>query len=195
MKQATKLPEPNTTGTTSLEEALAKRHSRREFTSQDLDLQQISQLLWAAQGITHKAGFRTAPSAGALFALEVYLVTAQGVSRYLPEGHRLEAHQEGDLRKDVWQTALEQDSILQAPCTIVLAAVYERIAGKYGVVRTPRYVHMEVWHAAQNVLLQAESLGLGAVPIGAFMDDQLQSVLSLPEDHAPLYLIPVGHPK
>jgi len=188
------LPEPKQQSTFSLEAALAGRRSVRQFTSQALTAQQISQLLWAAQGQTHANGLRTAPSAGALYCLELYLIDSQGVFHYHPGEHALSTHAEGDLRKDVFHAALEQDSILQAPCTIVLAAVFARIAARYGSERSAQYVHMEVGHAAQNILLQAVSLGLGAVPIGAFEDERLHSVLTLPHDHEPLYLIPVGYP-
>ena len=188
------LPEPERQGALSLEEALAVRRSVRQFASESLEAQQISQLLWAAQGQTHGSGLRTAPSAGALYALEVYLIDSRGVFHYHPEGHTLSAHVAGDVRKDVCQMALGQESILQAPCTIVLAAVFERTAIRYGPERTPRYVHMEAGHAAQNILLQAAVLGLGAVPIGAFEDEGLHALLALPLDHEPLYLIPVGYP-
>ena len=77
----------------------------------------------------------------------------------------------------------------------VMAAVYERMAQKYGQARTPRYVHMEAGHAAQNLLLEAVALGLGGVPVGAFHDDEVRRVLSLPIDHRPIYLLPVGHPR
>ena len=188
------LPEPNRQGGDTLEEALAKRRSVRNFTSQPLEAHQISQLLWAAQGEMNARGLRAAPSAGALYALELYLIDDRGVFQYHPDMHALSTHAEGDLRKDVYQVALQQDSVLQAPCTMVLAAVFDRIAQRYGAERAPRYVFMEVGHAAQNVLLQAASLGLGAVPIGAFEDDGLHSVLKLPQDHKPLYLIPIGYP-
>lgn len=194
MIQPIDLPEPNKLGAVSLEETLARRRSVREFTSEPLDPQQISQLLWSVQGLSHAGGLRTAPSAGGLYALEIYLIESQGIFHYHPEEHALSAHAEGDLRKDVYDAALRQDSILQAPCTIVLAAVFGRIAVRYGAERTPRYVYIEVGHAAQNVLLQAVALGLGAVPIGAFEDKRLHSILALPPDHKPLYLIPVGYP-
>ncbi len=188
------LPEPERQGALSLEETLAGRLSVRQFTSEPLNPQQISQLLWAAQGPTHASGLRTTPSAGALYPLEVYLIDSQGVYHYHPEGHSLSAHLAGDVRKDVCQMALGQESILQAPCTFLLTAVFERIAIRYGPERTPRYVHMEVGHAAQNILLQATALGLGAVPVGAFEDEGLHALLALPLDHEPLYLIPVGYP-
>jgi SagB-type dehydrogenase family enzyme len=188
------LPQPSHDGPLSLEEALLQRRSTRQFTSAQLSMEQVSQLLWATQGITNELGFRTAPSAGALYPLEIYLVSQDGVFHYQPSTNVLVQHREGDLRRDVYEAALRQDAIIQAPITVVISAVYTRTSWKYGAARTPRYVHMEAGHAAQNLLLQAVSLGLGAVPIGAFEDKQVQAILGLPEDHEPLYLIPVGHP-
>jgi SagB-type dehydrogenase family enzyme len=117
------------------------------------------------------------------------------MSRYEPDGHRLHTTSAADPRQALYDAALRQEAILGAPAVFVVAAVYERTEGKYGSERTPRYVHLEAGHAAQNLLLQAAALNLGAVPIGAFYDDQVQAALGLPEDHAPLYLIPVGHAK
>jgi SagB-type dehydrogenase family enzyme len=193
--QVVALPTPRVKGPLSLEETLAQRRSVREFAPTPLTQVELGQLLWAGQGITHEAGFRTAPSAGALYPLEVYAVTAEAVYHYRPQGHQLIVHLKGDLRPAVHAAALRQDSILQAPAVFVIAAVYARTAQKYGEERSPRYVHLEAGHAAQNLLLQAVALGLGGVPIGAFYDDQVQRVLALPPDHEPLYLIPVGHPK
>lgn len=193
--RTTSLPEPRLEGPISLEEAIQRRRSVREFSDEPLSASEISQLLWAAQGITDAHGHRTAPSAGALYPLEVYAVTHEGVFHYDPEAHSLTAVREGDLRRDLYETALRQEAVLQAPLTMVIAAIYARTESRYGRERTPRYVHMEVGHAAQNVLLQAVSLDLGAVPVGAFEDGRVRSVLGLPADQAPLYLIPIGRPR
>ncbi len=187
------LPAPRTDGGMSLEEALAARRSAREFTDEPLTLEQISQLLWSAQGITADWGGRTAPSAGALYPLEVYVVTADGSFHYLPDGHRLWVMSRGDLRAPLAEAALGQAAVSEAPAVFVITAVYARTAGKYGD-RAERYVRLEAGHACQNLLLQAVALGLGAVPIGAFSDTEVQRVLGLPADQEPLYLIPVGHP-
>jgi SagB-type dehydrogenase family enzyme len=189
------LPAPRLKGTLTLEETLARRRSVREFADARLTLAELGQLLWAAQGITHPDGFRTAPSAGALYPLQVYLVIPGGAYRYEPPGHRLLSQVQGDVRRALYDAALQQDAVLQAPAVIVIAAVYARTARKYGEERSPRYVHLEAGHAAQNALLQAVALDLGAVPIGAFYDDRVKQVLALPADHQPLYLIPVGHLK
>jgi SagB-type dehydrogenase family enzyme len=189
------LPAPERKGRMSLEEALAARRSVREFTPQTLTDRELSQLLWAAQGITRSDGLRTAPSAGALYPLEVWVATASGFYHYEPHKHRLVQHLERDLRPDIYRSALMQEAILQAPAIFVIAAVYQRTARKYGEQRAPRYVHMEVGHSAQNLLLEAVALGLGGVVIGAFNDSEVERVLSLPADQKPLYLIPVGHPR
>lgn len=154
---------------------------------------QLSQLLWACQGITHTAGLRTAPSAGALYPLEVYVATAEAVYHYVPQGHKLQLLRRGDVRPALSKAAVGQAPPAQAPLVFVITAVYQRTAQKYGE-RASLYVHLEAGHAAQNILLQAVALGLGGVPIGAFYEDQVRAALGLPADHEPLYIIPVGHP-
>lgn len=195
MVEVTALPEPSTEGPLSLEGALLRRRSVRDFSPEQLSTSEISQLLWAAQGITHSRGFRTAPSAGALYPLELYVVLEGGVFHYDPRAHNLTAVSVGDLRSNLYRVSLRQEAILNAPMILVVTAVFSRTESKYGRARSPRYVHLEAGHAAQNTLLQAVSLGLGAVPIGAFEDIRVQEVLGLPADHEPLYLIPIGHPE
>jgi SagB-type dehydrogenase family enzyme len=190
----TPLPPPDVSSDVPLEEALAQRRSVRIFGDRPLSDTELGQLLWAAQGITSERGFRTAPSAGARYPLEVYAITPEGVYHYEPEAHQLVATAPGDRQPALYEAALEQDAVGTAPVVVVIAAVYERMERKYGAERTPRYVHLEAGHAAQNLLLQATALGLDAVPIGAFHDDEVQAALDLPADHAPLYLIPVGAP-
>lgn len=185
-------PAPRRTGSVSLEECLTRRRSVREFESAALTPDQVSQLLWATQGVTTADGLRTAPSAGALFPLEVYTVDAIGVSRYRPDQHDVRRTVTGDVRARLRSAALDQEA-LDAPCVFVIAGVKERTARKYGS-RAERYVILEAGHAAQNLLLQAVALGLGAVVIGAFDDRQVQEVLELPRAQCPLLLIPVGRP-
>lgn len=186
------LPEPRVRGRMSVEEALAKRESIRHFSHEPLTPSELSQLLWAAQGITRTDGGRSAPSAGALYPLELYLVLQEGFFRYVPQNHLLIRNSDRNLIDNLASAALGQQCIRESPAVIVITAVYERTARKYGN-RGERYVKIEAGHAAQNILLQAVSLGLGAVPVGAFYDDQVRNVLNLPADHEPLYLIPVGH--
>jgi len=188
------LPAPDTEGSLSLEAAMSRRHSVRAFMDTPLALEEIGQLLWAAQGITRDWGGRTAPSAGALYPLELYIVTQDHVASYRPDQHAMEIILDGDRRQAVWAAGLQQDPLAQAPLIVVITGVYERTRAKYGE-RAERYVHLEAGHAAQNLLLEAVALGLGAVPIGAFYDDGIAKALELPAEASPLYLIPVGHPQ
>ncbi len=153
------LPPPRTQGGMSLTEALAHRRSVRSYTEQSLTWEEISQLLWAAQGVTDPRGFRAAPSAGALYPLEVYLVLPEGWYHYRPADHRLEVRGRGDLRRDLWMVGLNQEALLRAPALFVITGVVSRTAAKYGD-RAERYVFLEAGHAAQNLLLQATALGL-----------------------------------
>ena len=189
------LPPPRTDGSRSLERSLLARRSIRAFAADTLQLAEIGQLLWAAQGITGPLGYRTAPSAGALYPLEIYAVTSAGVSRYDPATHVLVTIQPGDVREDLRGAAHDQAWVQDATLVIVVTAVYSRTTAKYGQSRGPRYVHLEAGHAAQNVLLQAVALELAGVPVGAFDDRGVQSVLGLPADHEPLYLLCVGRPR
>ncbi len=196
-----KLPHPTLEGQVSLEETILRRRSIRTYRGDPLNLTQVGQMLWAAQGITLPArGFRAAPSAGATFPLEIYVVAGRvtqlqpGLYKYIPSTHSLEMVQTGDLRSRLADAALRQQMISNAPATFVISAVYERTTRRYGN-RGIRYVYMEVGHAAQNLNLQAVSLGFGAVMIGAFDDDNIKDILDLPQNEVPLYLIPVGRPQ
>jgi SagB-type dehydrogenase family enzyme len=189
------LPTPARSGVVSLEEVLSQRRATREFIPGPLSERQLSQLLWAAQGITGSEGYRTAPSAGALYPLEIYVVLPAGFYHYDPARHRLDRISAEDLRPALCRAALEQQAVREAEAVFVITAVYERTAQKYGTARGSRYVHLEAGHAAQNLLLEAVALGLGAVSMGAFHDAEVQKALSLPRNHEPLYLIPVGKPR
>jgi SagB-type dehydrogenase family enzyme len=171
----------------------------RAFAGRPLTLQQAAQVLWAAQGVSDRAGLRTTPSAGALYPLEVFLVAGAveglpgGVYRYDPHRHELEAKAAGDRRRLLAEAALGQAFLAAAPATVTVAAVYARTTRKYGE-RGVRFVHMEAGHAAQNVCLECAALGLGTVPVGAFRDAGVREVLGLPDVVEPHYLLPVGHP-
>jgi len=188
------LPPPSTDGEMSLEQTLAKRRSIRQFRPQDLTLEQIGQLAWAAQGITKPdTGFRTAPSAGATYPLELYLLTKDGVFRYIPKGHKLARVATEDKRAALARAAYGQGSVSGAPLDFVITGIYERTSARYGD-RAERYVILEAGHVAQNIHLQAVALGLGSVPVGAYTDEAVSEVLDLSADETPLYIIPVGHP-
>lgn len=196
-KSTIKLPEPVHKGEMSFEEAMLKRRSIRSYSNEPISLAQVSKLLFAAQGITDERGFRTAPSAGALYPLEVYALAGNveglksGVYKYKPENHELVKISSGDKREELGRAALGQSAVKDAPLDIVLSAVYERTTIKYGE-RGRRYVHIEAGHVAQNVFLQAVSLNLGAVVIGAFSDDEVKKVIQMPEQEQPLYILPIG---
>jgi len=194
------LPEPAFDGGLSLEQTLYTRRSRRSYANRALALSELSQVLWAAAGLNKPSGRfrgRTVPSAGALYPLEVYVAVravdglAPGVYLYRPASHSLQTVRAGEVGEELAKAALGQKWVKDAPANIVIAAVYNRTMRRYGE-RTARYVHTEVGHCGQNVYLQAESLGLGTVAIGAFDDEQVWKVLSLPEDHKPLYIMPLG---
>jgi SagB-type dehydrogenase family enzyme len=193
-----KLPEPKYNSNASVEEALLQRRSVRKYKDEPLTLSEVSQLLWAAQGITEpKKGFRTAPSAGALYPLEVYVVigevadVAEGVYKYEPYEHELTKVRDGDVREELGVAALRQRWVGDGAIVIVFSAVYERTTQKYDD-RGIRYVHIEAGHAAQNVCLQAASLNLGTVTVGAFKDEKVRKILNIPAQEQPLYLMPVG---
>ena len=193
------LPEPVYDSHTSLEEVLLARRSVRNFSEEPITLQQLSQLLWAGQGITDPSGKRTAPSAGALYPLKLHVVVgnveglAAGIYQYEPETHTLVKTSDGDQRLSLAQVALGQTCVEQGAVDIIITAVYEITTVKYGE-RGIRYVHIEAGHVGQNICLEAVALELGAVTVGAFDDAGVQQVLELPEDEVPLYIIPVGNP-
>ena len=183
----------------SLEKTLQLRRSVRHFHPNGLTLADISQLLWSSQGVTDARGLRTAPSAGALYPLEIYLAAGSvselpaGVYHYGIRQHCLVPAASGDVRPALCRIALHQQAVASAAATIAVCAVARRMTGKYGH-RGIRYVHMEAGHAAQNICLQAVALHLAAVVIGAFRDQDLRQLLALPPEREPLYLIPVGRP-
>ena len=192
-----RLPEPQYDSEFSIEQSLFKRRSVRDYTDEPLTIGEVSQLLWAVQGITDSRGLRTSPSAGATYPLEIYLVAGNvlqlkpGVYRYRPSDHSLDKVTEDDVRADLAEAALMQTWMEDGAVMIVITAVYERTTRRYGE-RGIRYVHMEAGHAAQNLYLQATAMELGTVVVGAFQDDQVAGILQLSQDERPLYLIPVG---
>jgi len=192
------LPNPRTDGTVSVESALHTRRSRRDFQDEALNAQQLSQLLWAAYGITSSNNFRTTPSAGALYPLEIYAIIGNvegiepGVYLYDAVQNILIQTVEGDIRAELDAASLNQRMVLNAPLTIFYSAVFARITAHYGQ-RGIMYTHMEVGHSAQNVYLQAEALGLGTCAIGAFIENTVRELLNLPENETPLYFMPIGY--
>jgi SagB-type dehydrogenase family enzyme len=190
------LPSPKTVGKISLEETLTKRRSIRSYKKDSLTLEEVSQLLWAAQGITqNKWGGRTAPSAGATYPLEIYIIVNRvnglesGLYHYFYREHVLKLIKAKNLSKELCAASLRQEMIEKAAINIIITAEYSRTTDRYGE-RGRRYVHMEVGHVGQNIYLQAQALGLGTVVVGAFNDEKVQSLLGIDEEV--LYIMPVG---
>jgi len=192
MSEIITLPKPNQDGLMSLEKAIFTRRSRRDFSPQSLTFEQIGQLVWAAQGQGAGSSYRTAPSAGATYPLELFVITADGLFQYLPSKHSLEKLSGQDLRAALAAAAWGQEFVEAAPLTLVFAAEFSRTTNHYGK-RGIRYVYMEAGHAAQNLHLQAEVLGLGSVAVGAFDDSSVNKVLSLPKNLEPIYMVTVGY--
>jgi SagB-type dehydrogenase family enzyme len=189
------LPDPKIIGKMSFEETISRRRSERGFEDKDLSMEQISQILWAAQGITDTAfGFRAAPSAGALYPLKIYIIKKDGLYRYIPDDHKLLQLSSKDLRPSLLRVALGQSFIREAPIDIIIAANFNIVQAKYGP-RAFRYTCMEAGHVAENIHLQAVALGLVSVAVGAFWDDAIKKILELPENQDPLYIIPIGYKK
>jgi SagB-type dehydrogenase family enzyme len=191
------LPKPKFDGGMSLEKAILQRRSVRHFAQTPLALAELSQLLWAAQGITDTEGLRAAPSAGAIYPVETYVAVRNveglnpGLYRYIPDKHALEEILIGDICKDLCAACLNQPYVFRCSANIILTGKYEKIAHRYGS-RGVRYTHLEIGHISENIYLQAEALGIGTVAIGAFSDSDLKDILRLPEDEDPVYVMPLG---
>jgi SagB-type dehydrogenase family enzyme len=192
-----RLPAPSLKGTLSLEEVFLKRRSVRDYKEGPLTESELSQLLWAAQGITDKAEEkRTSPSAGHTYPLEIYVVAGKvdnlksGIYKYLPESHSVSGIISGDRRKDLLDF-IGQDKISIAPIYFLITCIAERTIARYGE-RANRYVYMEAGHTAENIYLQATALNLGTVVLGKFDDDKIRAFMNLGEDETPLYIMPVG---
>ena len=196
------LPEPRLESKVSVEKAISKRRSRRSYADRSLDLEQLAQLLWAAQGITGPKGVkRAAPSAGGTYPMSVYVSVRRegvanldaGVYHYKPHRHALETVRTGDLRSDL-VAASGGKYLKTAPAVLIVAGDYSRTTRKYPE-RGRRYVLLEAGHICQNVYLQAEALGLATVTVGGFNDSAVRRALGMPEEYVPFELMPVGHPK
>jgi SagB-type dehydrogenase family enzyme len=198
--EAVKLPPPGKMGGMPLAQALEVRRTVRRFAARPLEFRQISQLLWSADGVSDLRGFRTSPSAGGTYPLDLYLVVGEkgvrdlpaGVYHYQVEAHALALLAPGDARAAVARAALHQDWMAQAPVMVAITGQYRRCSARYGD-RGVRYTHMEAGNVSQNLSLAAEGLGLGSGIVGAFEDRALAQVLKLPQGHEPLLVIPVGY--
>ncbi len=202
------LPLPRKLTQFSVEEAVLYRRSIRDYLDEPISIEKLSMILWAAQGISEtRWGLRTAPSAGATYPLEVYVVVGTGgvalsdgaylgagVYKYVVHRHSIKLVSEGDRRVELARAALGQEWVEKAPVVVVVCAVYERTTARYGE-RGYRYVHIEVGHAAQNIYLMATALGLGTVAVGAFYDDEVARVVGVGVGERPLYIMPLGVPR
>ncbi|HNW98531.1 MAG TPA: SagB/ThcOx family dehydrogenase [Bacteroidales bacterium] len=187
----------------SLVESLWKRRSIRVYKDTCLSLNEVSMLLWAAYGVSDSVkwggiGLHTAPSAGALYPLEVYLVAGNitglpsGIYRYHPLGHYLTLIKSGDYRVELYEASLYQGMIKNASASIVYSAVFARTTGKYGKRGRERYVCMDLGHSGENVYLQATAMGIGTCAIGAFDDSKISKIMQMPKVEEPLYIMPLG---
>lgn len=192
------LPEPVLDGRTSVEWALYHRRSLREFSAEVLPLAALGQLLWAAQGVTALGGYRTAPSGGALYPLELYAAVGQvqdlptGFYHYQPQDHALRKMFAHDPRRELGAAALGQAWLQRAPVVLVVTGVAERVTVKYGGPLGKRFMFMEAGHVAQNVAVQAAALGLGSVVVAALDEARVREHLKLNPEETPLSLLPIG---
>ncbi len=206
-----KLPSPQFKGKVSLEETILKRRSVRSYRREPIELSQLSQILWSAQGITRTGGFRAAPSAGASYPLEIFVFVGKhaviasqikqapeelqaGIYHYEANSHSLSLYKSADLRPDLARATLDQKFIIEAPVCIIICAIYHKTSYRYGE-RGERYVHIEVGHVGENIHLQAVALGLATVEVGAFHDEEVRKVLGVEEQIKPLYIMPLGKAK
>jgi SagB-type dehydrogenase family enzyme len=199
-----KLPTPATDSRISLEKALKNRRSRREFLDKPLDLKQISQLLWAAQGVTVDWGGRTAPSVKSVYPLTLYLASFNvdglnpGLYQYWP-GERTPVHQltlikPGNLNDNLTKI-VNQSSLKSASAVIIISADFEKMANANDGKDKDSDVYLEAGHVGQNIYLQVESLGLGTVSLTSFESNQIDELLELPKNETAIYLFPIGFPK
>lgn len=199
----TYLPLPVFSGNTSVETAIENRRSVRSFSAESLNLTNVSQILWAAQGITdNDSNLRSVPSAGQVYPLEIYIVTGQngvsglseGVYLYVPSNNTLEKTVNGDVRSKLSTIADGQNAVAQAPVDLVITGNYPMMINKYhDKDLCTRFVDLEAGHAGENIYLQAESLGLVTVAIGSFNEVQMKQLLEIPQNETPLYIFPIGH--
>jgi SagB-type dehydrogenase family enzyme len=200
-ESAMRLPQPDVIGQVTLEKAIKSRRTIRSFASSPISLKDLSQLLWAAQGVIETGGFRrSVPSGGALYPIDVYALVGEsgvreiesGVYHYEPRAHEIILVKEGDLRRELAKAALGQMWMAGAPVSLIVTAEYRRSSSKYGE-RGVRYSMIEAGHVGQNIFLQAEALGLGVGMVGAFHDQEVTWIAKLRQDHEPLLIMPVGH--
>ncbi|AQU03139.1 MAG: nitroreductase family protein [Dehalococcoides mccartyi] len=202
MADIIKLPPPAVRGKMTVEEAINKRRSVRAFSSRGLTKEILSQLLWASDGITDTVDkLRSAPSAGAIYPLELYIIAGDkgvegldaGVYRYNPERHVLHLQLGGDFRLQLAEGCFNQDFVADAPFSLVICYRPDELIKRYGK-SADKYAYFEVGHAAQNFCLECVSSGLGSVVIGAFTEETVCKSMNLNGHPKPLYVIAAGFP-
>lgn len=196
------LPQIEIARNMSVDQAIQNRRSVRRFSATPLTLKDVSQLLWAAQGITDfERNFRTTPSAGGVFPMEIYLVAGDdgvqeldaGIYHYNPFNHTLEMIVRGDMRYNLSQAAHQQKWVNDAPISLIITGNYLKMQDRYSDKNlSTRFVDMEAGHIGENIYLEAVSRGLGTVAIGSFYDDQMINLLKLPANETPIYIYPIG---
>ena len=201
-----KLSHPRFTGSMPIEEAFKLRRTIRRFSSKEIDLSVISQLLWALQGITYVEGapgeekifHKSAPSAGRSYPLEVYVAFSMGLYLYEPRKHVLRLISSTDIRdklSEAAMTPLNKEAIKTTPLTIILTADNQKALKATPLMESAvRFVHLEAGHATQNLILQAVSLGLTVCTITSYNIATVYEALKLPLDHRPIYILPIGFP-
>ncbi|MFN4245095.1 MAG: SagB/ThcOx family dehydrogenase [Brevinematia bacterium] len=194
-----KLPDVKKDSNFSLETAIYKRRSIRNYSHKTLKIEDISTILWAGQGITlEKEGLRSVPSAGALYPIELYLVSYKvenlkpGVYKYFPHNHHIKLTKEGDFRESLFSACLLQEWIRECNASIVISAIFERTTKKYGE-RGKKYVYIEAGCVAQNIHLVSERLGIGTVIVGAFSENEVKKIISMEHNEIPIALMPLGY--
>jgi SagB-type dehydrogenase family enzyme len=197
------LPKPRIDSDISLENTIKERRTIRSFNSERLTMEQFSQLLWAAQGITDDSGYkRAAASGGALYPMDIYSVVGRdgiegikaGIYHYEPNDHSISLILEGDFSAELAEASFSQKWMARAPLNLVITAEYGRVCGRYGE-RGVRYAMIEAGHIGQNIFLQAEALSLGVGIVGAFQDERVINAMNIPANHEPLLIMPVGYKK
>ena len=197
-KKVTNLPEPNLQSNFSLEQALKQRRSRRDFSDNPISLNQLSQVLWAAYGITKEPIYKTAPSAGAIYPMTIYVSTCKvknmenGFYRYIPETHSLKLIDDNNYKKIIYKLGYRQNCLKNPAFTILMAANFNKIENRYGN-KAKRYTFMEAGHISQNIYLQVESLGLGTVAVGAFNEASMNKNLPVKAEENIIYIMPIGN--
>jgi SagB-type dehydrogenase family enzyme len=187
----TDLPTPVIDGSMSIEKALSERRTVRSYSDKPLSLEDISQILWAAQGITEpKRGLRTAPSAQASYLMKVYVLTGKvadltmGMYQYQPQGHKLVKVADGDIKTDLYRAA-PQNPIKNAPAAVVITGISNK-------AKNPSWIYLEAGHIAQNICLEAVSRNLGTVTMAGFKPEEVKKALRLPDNEQPVYIMPMG---